>query len=213
MFFPNSGSGRPFVRIDGRSGSFALSTLDGDPEIFEMTNKLLDLDITGVEQGWLRISKDGTDWQALEVLDDWAGTPRPSEDHAPAVKIDVMSTDWPQPKVRELRASSRAVTGFITRIAQEAGDVPEGKAVRVRITGAKMLNFGKGSSVDLKFEIAPTDRWPDVSIFDEHRDAPEPTAATATPATSPTNGASAAFSDMPDSPIGGPAEAAANNWT
>ncbi len=50
MHFPNSGSGRPFVRIDGRSGSFALSVPDGgDLEIVEMHGKKLDLDIAGAE--------------------------------------------------------------------------------------------------------------------------------------------------------------------
>ena len=202
MFFPNSGSGRPFVRIDGRSGAFALSVPEGgDPEIVEMHGKLLDLDIAVAAQGWLRLSSDGADWQPLETLDDWKGTPRPSADHAPGIKIDVMSADWLEPKVRELRASSRAVTGFVARVALEAGDVPDGKAVRVRITGAKMLKFGKGSSVDLSFEIAPRDRWPDVAAFDEHRgdDAA-------------TDGASGAFSDMKDSPVDGSAKATADAW-
>ena len=57
MIFPNTGGGRPFVRIDGRSGGFSLSTLDGDPEIFEMTGRLLDLDLASAAQGWLKISK------------------------------------------------------------------------------------------------------------------------------------------------------------
>ena len=88
MNFPNSGSGRPYVRIDGRSGAFALSVPDGDPEVVEMHGKKLDLDIAGAKQGWLRLSTNGADWVALETLDDWAGTPRPSADHAPGVCID-----------------------------------------------------------------------------------------------------------------------------
>jgi hypothetical protein len=204
MHFPNSGSGRPYVRIDGRSGSFALSVPDGDPEIVEMHDKKLDLDIAGAEQGWLRLSKDGADWQPLATLDDWAGTPKPSADHNAGVCIDVMCADWPEPKVRELRGSSRAITGWIARIALAAGDVPEGKAIRIRVTGAKVLTFGKGSSVDIGFEIAPRDKWPDVAAFDEHRrdDAP----------TDGASGASKAFGDMKDSPLGGPAKAAADAW-
>jgi hypothetical protein len=209
MHFPNSGSGRPFVRIDGRSGGFALSCLDGDPEIIEMRGKLLDLDIAGAEQGWLHLSTNGADWVALETLDDWLGTPRPSADHNPGVRIDLMCADWAEPKVRELRGSSRAITGFIARIAEAAGAVPAGKAVRIRLTGVRVVKIGKGTSAEIGFEIAPRDRWPDVAAFDEHRDAPEPIAATAT---SPTNGASPVFADMKDSPLDGPAKAAADAW-
>ncbi len=85
-----------------------------------------------------------------------------------------MSDTWPEPKVRELRASSRAVTGFIARVALAAGDVPEGKAVRIRITGAKAVRLGKGSSVDIGFEVAPQTAWPEVTAFDEHREPPDP---------------------------------------
>ncbi len=202
MHFPNTGSGRPFVRIDGRSGGFALSVPDGgDLEIVEMKNRLLDLDIAGAEQGWLRLSTDGADWVALDARDDWDGTPKPSGDHNPGVRVDLMCDAWPEPKVRELRGSSRAITGWIARVALAAGDVPASKAVRVRLNGVKMLKFGKGSSVDIGFEIAPRDKWPDVSIFDAHRD--DDAAA---------DGASANFADMTDSPLEGPAEAAADAW-
>ena len=204
MHFPNSGSGRPYVRIDGRSGAFSVSVPDGDPEIVEMHGKKLDLDLANAEQGWLKISKDGTDWQALETLDDWNGTPKPSADHNPGVCIDVMCADWPEPKVRELRGSSRAITGWIGRIALAAGDVPEGKVIRIRVTDAKVLTFGKGSSVDIGFEIAPQDKWPDAAAFDDHRGDDEPTDGA--------SGASANFADMKDSPLDGPAKASADAW-
>ncbi len=201
MYFPNSGSGRPYVRIDGRSGAFALSVPDGDPEIVEMHGKLLDLDLAGVSQGWLCFSTGGADWVPLETLDDWLSPPKPSADHNAGVRIDLMCADWAEPKVRELRGSSRAITGFITRIAQAAGDVPEGKAVRVRITGARVVKIGKGTSAEIGFEIAPRDKWPDVTAFDDHRDSD-----------TPTDGASAAFGDIKDSPLDGPAKAAADAW-
>jgi len=211
MYFPNSGSGKPYCRIDGRSGAVALSTPEGgDPEIVEMKGKLVDLDIGGALQGWLKISAGGSDWAPLGTRDDWAGTPRPSADHAPGVKIDLMCDAWSAPKVRELRGSSRAIIGFITRVAEAAGTVPTGKAVRVRIDGARVVNIGKGTSVDIEFEIAPRDKWPAIAAFDAHRDAPDtPEAAPATPST---NGASKAFADMPDSPIGGAAESDADAW-
>ena len=166
--FP-SNAVRPYCRLDGRTGAFALTVPDGDPEIVEMKGKPLDLDIAGAEQGWLRLDANGADWQPLGERDGWAGMPRPSADHNPGIRIDLMCADWAEPKVRELRGSSRAITGFIARVALAAGEVPARKAVRVRLNGAKMLKFGKGSSVDIGFEIAPTDRWPDVSIFDAHR--------------------------------------------
>jgi hypothetical protein len=210
MLFPSGGTGKPFIRIDGRNGSFLLSVPDGgDPEIVEMKGRLLDLDLASAAQGWLKISKDGPDWSPLETIDDWAGTPRPSADHAPGVCIDLMCSDWSEPQVRQLRGSSRAITGFVTRVAEAAGTVPDGKAVRVRITGANVKKFGMGSSADLAFEIAPKEKWPAAATFDEHRDAPEPTTA---PATSTTDGASAAFSSMKDSPLDGPAKAAADAW-
>ena len=120
------------------------------------------------------------------------------------VCIDVMSIDWPEPQVRQLRGSSRAITGFIARIAEAAGAVPDGKAVRVRLTGARVVKIGKGTSAEINFEIAPRDKWPAVSIFDEHRGDDAPTDGA--------SGASGAFSDMKDSPLDGPAKAAADAW-
>ena len=57
--FP-SNAGRPYCRLDGRTGAFALSVPDGDPEIVEMKGKILDLDIAGAEQGWLRLDANLT---------------------------------------------------------------------------------------------------------------------------------------------------------
>ena len=187
--FP-SNAGRPYCRLDGRTGAFALSVPDGDPEIVEMKGKILDLDIAGAEQGWLRLDANGADWQPLAAIGDWKGSPRPSADHNPGVRIDLMSTDWPAPNVRELRASSHAVKRFVERVALAAGDIADGKAVRVQLTGARVVKIGKGSSVDIGFDIAPRDRWPDVSIFDEHRDAPD-----ATPEAAPVPAAASSAGD------------------
>ena len=209
MFFPTTGSGKPYCRIDGRSGTFSLSVPDGgDPEIVEMKGRLLDLDLANADQGWLKISKDGTDWLALETLDDWDGTAKPSADHAPGVRVDLMCAAWPEPQVRQLRGSSRAITGFIARIAEAAGTVPEGKAVRIRLTGARVVNIGKGTSAEINFEIAPRDKWPDRATFEAAAEA-EADVGTKSAAS---NGASAAFGDVKDSPLDGPAEAAADAW-
>ncbi len=194
----------PYCRLDGRTGAFALSVPDGDPEIVEMKGKLLDLDIAGAEQGWLRLDANGADWQPLGERDGWAGMPRPSADHNPGIRIDLMCADWAEPKVRELRGSSRAITGFIVRVAQAAGEIPDGKAVRIRLTGARVVKIGKGTSAEIGFEIAPRDKWPDAAAFDDHRgdDAP----------TDDASGASCAFGDMKDSALDGPAKAAVDEW-
>jgi hypothetical protein len=197
MIFPTSGGGRPYVRIDGRTGAWALSVHDGEPKIVAMKGSLVDLDLVGAEQGWLRLGTDGADWQPLAARDDWTSTPRPSADHNPGVRIDLMCADWPDPKVRELRGSSRAITGFIAQVAEQAGDVPAGRAVRIRIGAAKPVRFGKGSSVVIGFEIAPPDKWPDVATFDAHREAAESAAAAAPNAA----GAAPDFADMAEDSV------------
>ena len=61
LTFPNSGGGKPFVRLDGRNGTFSLSSPDGEaPEVFPMREKVLVADIKRAEQGWLKL-KDGVD--------------------------------------------------------------------------------------------------------------------------------------------------------
>lgn len=173
MKFPNSGDGRPYVRLDGRTGSFALSEPEGAPRAFDMTGKALALDFETAEQGWLRVDQAGADWVPLNAPDEWTNPPQPSIEHSAGVRIDVMCNDWPDPKVRELRGNSRAVTGLIAAISEQAGDLQKGKAVLVRIKAARIRKVGRGSSVDFDFEIAPSDRWLDLATFDAHRDAPQ----------------------------------------
>jgi hypothetical protein len=198
MKFPTS-SGQPYLKIDGRTGAFSLSCPDGDPEVFDMSGKLLDLDLNGANQGWLKLDVGVADWVPLATRGEWEDTPQPSADHKSGVSIDVMGRDWPDPKLRQLRGSSRAITKFIARIAEAAGDIPNGKAVRVRITGAKAIKCGKGSSVDIGFEMAPRDAWPDVTTFDDHRGD-----------TTAGDVRASAFSGMKDSPLDGSADTAAD---
>ncbi len=182
---------------DGAGRSAQLADLWLGPGVAHQ----VDLDIAGAEQGWLRLDANGVDWQPLAAIGDWKGSPRPSDDHNPGVRIDLMCDTWPEPKVRELRASSHAVKRFVERVALAAGDIADGKAVRVQLTGARVVKIGKGSSVDIDFDIAPPERWPDVAAFDAHRG--DDAAA---------DGASANFADMPDSPLDGPVGAAADEW-
>ncbi|MCL5779092.1 hypothetical protein M1105_19185 [Limibaculum sp. FT325] len=90
-----------------------------------------------------------------------------------------MSDAFPEPKVRRLRASSRAVTTFIAGVANTAGDIPAGKAVRVRITGVQLVKIGRGTSVDLSFEVMPRDEWPDLASFDRDPGGPSTTPSSA----------------------------------
>ena len=181
MLFPNTSNGRPFARLDGRTGQFKLSTPDGGEMIaVDMIGKMLDLDLRGATQGWLHVHAQGADWQQLAERDRWGVAP--SDEHSPGVEIDLRCDAWPEPQVRQMRGNSRAVTGFVSRVAQQAGDVPGDKAVRLRITDARVVKVGKGTSVDLRFEIAPRDRWPDRAIFDDG--SAEPAAAPA-PTVSP----------------------------
>ena len=172
MQFPNSGSGRPYVRLDARTGSFKASTPEGSPVLVDMKGKVLDLDLENAKQGWLSVDQQGVNFVPLKNRDDWIGTPQPSKDHAPAVSLDLMSDAFAEPRVREFRGNSRAVTTFIANVASEAGEIPAGKAVRVRIKAVRQINVGRGTSIDLEFDLAPQDKWPDLSAFDAHRDVP-----------------------------------------
>lgn len=166
MHFPNSGSGRPYVRLDARTGMFKASTLDGDPVLVNMSGEVLDLDIENAQQGWLKVDQQGADFVPLTDRDDWNTTPRPSDEYAPAVSLDVMSEVWDAPAVRQFRGSSRAVTTFIAGVANAVGEIPKGKAVRVRIKSVRQIKVGRGTSIDIDFKIAPQDKWPDLAKFD-----------------------------------------------
>jgi len=169
LTFPNSGGGKPFIRLDGRTGTFSLSSPDGEaPDVFPMREKVLVADIKRAEQGWLKL-KDGVDWQLLDDANDWGNPPSP--DHNAAVQVDVYCADWPEPQVRQLRGSSRAVVGFVTRLDAAALDAPEGKAIAVKIGGTRIAKMGKGSTAEVAFDVAPRDKWPDRAIFDEVAEA------------------------------------------
>ncbi len=179
MKFPNSGNGRPYVRIDGRTGAFSLSNPEGPPTVFDVTGKLLAFDYESAQQGWLRVDQAGADWVPLNAPDEWTNPPAPSVEHSPGVRLDVFCKDWPDPKVRELRGNSRAVTGLVSEIVEKAGDMVKRKAVLVRIDAARIVKVGRGSTVNFDFTVAPADRWPDLSTLDPHRDAPQPQPAPA----------------------------------
>jgi len=169
--FPNSGGGRSFVRYDGRNGAFLLSSPDGEaPEVFPMRDKILVADIKRAEQGWLKF-KDGVDWQPLDAANAWGGPP--SRDHNAAVQVDVYCAAWPDPQIRQLRGSSKALIGFVKRLDAAAAGAPDDKAVTVRIGAARITKIGQGTSAEASFEVAPPAKWLDRSIFDETEDNEE----------------------------------------
>ena len=180
LTFPNSGGGKPFVRYDGRTGAFSLSSPDGEaPEVFPMRDQILAADIQQVAQGWLKL-KDGVDWVPTEGVNDWGG--QPSADHAAAVQVDVYCAAWPDPKVRQLRGSSKALIGFVKRLDAAAAGGPDSKAVTVRIGATRIAKIGQGTSAEVSFEAAPPAKWLDRSIFDEVADEADGEAPPAPPA-------------------------------
>ena len=104
-------------------------------------------------------------------------------------QVDVFCNDWPEPKGRQLRGSSRAVVGFVTHLDAGAIEAPDGKAIAVRIGGTRIAKIGKGTSADVSFAVAPRDKWPERTIFDEADDdldpAPESAPAPMAPSMKP----------------------------
>jgi len=87
--------------------------------------------------------------------------------------------------------------------------VPDGKAVRVKITGAKPITIGPGTSVEITFQIAPRNMWPDISGFDAHR-GDDATAGNPDPGDGWDD---SAFADFPDSAFDTPAENPLDEWS
>ncbi len=166
MQFPSSGTGRPYIRLDARTATFKASCVDSEAVPVDLIDKIVDLDLANAEQGWLKVDPHGADFVPLAKRDDWNGTPSPSPEHSPAVSLELRSEAWDDPPVRELRGGSRAITSFVASVAKEAGDIPNGKAVRVRILAVDIVKFVRGTSTEIRFEIAPKSKWPDLSTFE-----------------------------------------------
>ncbi len=110
MQFPNSGTGRPYIRLDARTATFKASCVDSDAVEVDLVGKIVDLDLANAEQGWLKVDQHGADFVPLAKRDDWNGTPSPSPEYSPAVSLELRSEAWDDPPVRELRGGSRAIT-------------------------------------------------------------------------------------------------------
>ncbi len=66
MQFPNSGTGRPYIRLDARTATFKASCVDCDPVEVDLIGKIVDLDLANAEQGWIKVGQQGADCRNVE---------------------------------------------------------------------------------------------------------------------------------------------------
>ena len=177
LTFPNTGSGRPYINLDARTGLWKISQPDG-PQMVDMAGKTMALDVANAVQGWLYVGPSGADWQPIE-RGQWGSAP--TSDHKPGVALTVVLDGG---DVRELRGNSKAMTSFVAAVALEAeGAKSDGPIPLVRIESAKLIKIGQGTSVDIRFKLAPVAKWVARSVLDgEAEQAPAPKAAKAAPA-------------------------------
>jgi len=167
--FPSSGSGRPYINLDARTGMWKMSTPEG-PQIVDLTGKKMALDVCHATQGWLHVSSSGADWQPIEP-GKWGQSPSP--DHKPGVTLTVVINDN---DVRELRGNSKAITSFISAVAmsaKNAGVTADGRIPVVALEKAKLVKIGQGTSVDVLFKMAPADKWMDRAVLSAEPKAEE----------------------------------------
>ena len=153
--FPNSGSGKPYINLDARTGMWKLSQPDG-AQMIDMQGKTLAMDIANAVQGWLHVSAAGADWRPISD-GDWGVPPTP--DHKPGVQMNAVLAGG---DVRELRGNSKAIIGFVQSVAQaasDAGAATDGPLPLIRIDKAAVVKIGQGTSVNISFTLAPKEKW------------------------------------------------------
>lgn len=179
MQFPNQSTGRPWARLDARTGMMFVSGPDGKAPV-DLKGKIMSVNIAGAQQGWLAVTAAGADFQP--IIDGKWGNP-PSPDHKPGVDVELYCKDaaFGDAPVRVSRGNSKGWTGFIAGVSQKAGDIPAGKWPTIRIDGVKVVKIGQGSSINVEFTVAPTEKWAaeaDIrAAADAARAAPKPEAA------------------------------------
>lgn len=162
LTFPNSGSGRPYINLDARTGMWKVSQPDG-AQIIDMQGKTMAMDIANAVQGWLHVSAAGADWRPI-VDGNWGLPPTP--DHKPGVQMNVVLAGG---DVRELRGNSKALIGFVQGVAKAASDADatmDGPLPLVRIDKAALVKIGQGTSVNISFTMAPVAKWMARSTLD-----------------------------------------------
>jgi len=165
LSFPQSSSGRPWARLDARTGLMFISSPEGDKLPVDLKGKALGFDIANAKQGWLAVGTAGADWQDLPDGGGW-GNP-PSADHKPAVDIDIWCNDpaFGDAKLRTSRGNSRAFTQLVQEIAKKVGDVQGGAEASkralplIRIDAVRIVKVGQGTSVSFDFTLAQIANW------------------------------------------------------
>ena len=165
LSFPQSSSGRPWARLDARTGLMFISSPEGDKLPVDLKGKALGFDIANAKQGWLSVGTAGADWQDLPDGGGW-GNP-PSADHKPAVDIDIWCNDpaFGDAKLRTSRGNSRAFTQLVQEIAKKVGDVQGGAEASkralplIRIDAVRIVKVGQGTSVSFDFTLAQIANW------------------------------------------------------
>lgn len=165
LSFPQSSSGRPWARLDARTGLMFISSPEGDKLPVDLKGKALGFDIANAKQGWLAVGTAGADWQDLPEGGGW-GNP-PSADHKPAVDIDIWCNDpaFGDAKLRTSRGNSRAFTQLVQEIAKKVGDVQGGSEAAkralplIRIDAVRIVKVGQGTSVSFDFTLAQIANW------------------------------------------------------
>ena len=165
LSFPQSSSGRPWARLDARTGLMFISSPEGDKLPVDLKGKALGFDIANAKQGWLAVGTAGADWQDLPEGGGW-GNP-PSADHKPAVDIDIWCNDpaFGDAKLRTSRGNSRAFTQLVQEIAKKVGDVQGGAEASkralplIRIDAVRIVKVGQGTSVSFDFTLAQIANW------------------------------------------------------
>ena len=165
LSFPQSSSGRPWARLDARTGLMFISSPEGDKLPVDLKGKALGFEIANAKQGWLAVGTAGADWQDLPDGGGW-GNP-PSADHKPAVDIDIWCNDpaFGDAKLRTSRGNSRAFTQLVQEIAKKVGDVQGGAEASkralplIRIDAVRIVKVGQGTSVSFDFTLAQIANW------------------------------------------------------
>ena len=173
LSFPNSGGGRPWARLDARTGMLLVSAPDGGKEAVNLKGKVISVDIANAEQGWLCVSAAGADWQPI-TGGAW-GNP-PSAEHKPGVEVDIYSKDaaFGDAPIRSARGNSRGWNTWIGEIAKQAGGIPPGKWPTLKVTDVAVVKVGQGSSVNIGFTMAPIDKWTDGLAAQQEADEAAP---------------------------------------
>jgi hypothetical protein len=161
MYFPgqsSGNSGKPWARLDARTGLLVISGPDGNKKMIDLSGKVISLNTLNATQGWLKVDASGADWQPVP-RDQW-GVP-PSPDHKAGVEVELYCNDpaFGDAPVRVARGNSKGWTAFVGGVVQQAGAVPAGTWPTIKVNAVKVIKIGQGSSITVDFAVAPKEKW------------------------------------------------------